>query len=86
MADLTNLTMITSFVATTMSVFDSFKDLALMRSANGQHDDQCSATAVKDSKVAGAIKDLFQQNTSQLLWPAFTSFLLLSMLGYGTQV
>ena len=56
-----------------------------MRSANGLHDDRCLATAVKVSKVADTIKHLFHQNTSQLLWPAFTSFVL-PMLRYGTQV
>ena len=43
----------------TISELDSFKDLSVMRSANGLHFDQCSATAVEVSKVAGAIKHLF---------------------------
>ena len=69
----------------TMYVLDSFKDLGAMRSANSLHDDQCSATALKASKVASAMKHLFQQNTPQLLWPAFTNFLL-PVLSYGMQV
>ena len=43
----------------TISELDSFKDLGVMRSASGLHFDQCSATAVEASKVAGAIKHLF---------------------------
>ena len=69
----------------TMYVLDSFKYLNVMRSANNLHDDQCSATAVKASKVAGAIKHLFQQNTPRLLWPAFTRFVI-PTLSYGMQV
>ena len=38
----------------TMSVLDSFKDLGVVRSANGLFDGQCSATVAKASKVAGA--------------------------------
>ena len=68
----------------TMSVFDLFKDFGVMRSANGLLDDQCSATAVKASQVASAIKYLFQQNTPQLLWLAFTG-IVLPMLSYGAQ-
>ena len=64
-----------------MTMFDSFKDLGVLRSIGG-YEGQCHAAFVKASRTTGAIRRLFQTNSRQLLWPAFKRCVLPALMYY----
>ena len=60
-----------------MTVFESCKDLAIMRSSsNGLHNGQCQDAATKASKISGTIRRIFQRKSPHLLRPAYCSYIL----------
>ena len=59
-----------------MPCVESFKDLGVVRSHNGHITEQCCAVYSKASRLAGAIRHIFQQRSPQLMWPAFQSYIL----------
>ena len=67
-----------------MTVFEFFKDLGIMKSSNGLHNGQCQAAATKASKIFGVIRRIFQRKSPNLLWPAYCSYIL-PVLMYGSQ-
>ena len=58
----------------------SMKDLGVMRSAGYEYEGQCRAIAAKANKVAGMIRQSFQQKSPQLLWPAFQYYVAPALL------
>ena len=62
-----------------MTIFDSFKDSGVLRSID-RYEGQCHAASVKASRTASAIRWLFQINSRQLLWPAFKSYVLPTLM------
>ena len=62
-----------------MTIFDSFKDLGVLRSIGG-YEGQRHAASIKASRTAGAIRRLFQTKSRQLLWSAFKSYVLPTLM------
>ena len=67
-----------------LPIMESFKDLGVLRSGNSSYIVQCEAVSSPASKLAGAIRRLFQIKTRALLWPAFQSYVLATLM-YGSQ-
>ena len=67
-----------------ISVFESFKNLGIMRSSNGLHSGQCQASATKASKISGAIRRIFQRKSPHFFWPVYCTYIL-PILMYGSQ-
>ena len=66
-----------------LPIMESFKDLGVLRSGDGSYTAQCEAVSSSASKLAGAIRRLFQIKTPALLWPAFQSYALPTLM-YGS--
>ena len=62
-----------------MTIFDSFKDFGVLHLIGG-YEGQCHAASIKASRTAGAIRQLFQTKSRQLLWSAFKSYALPTLM------
>ena len=67
-----------------LPIMESFKDLGVLRSGDGSYTAQCEAVSSSASKLAGTNRRLFQIKTPALLWPAFQSYALPTLM-YGSQ-
>ena len=67
-----------------LPLMESFKDLGVLRSGDGSYTAQCKAVSSSASKLFGAIRRLFQIKTPALLWLAFQSNALPTLM-YGSQ-
>ena len=67
-----------------MLCVESFRDLGVMRCSDGRNTSHCQAVCNKASKLAGAIRHIFQSRAPQLMWPAFL-FYVRPIVMYASQ-
>jgi len=59
-----------------LPIVDELTDLGVVRTADSTCTRQCQAVAAKATRAACAIRRAFQRKYKQLMWPAFTRYVL----------
>jgi hypothetical protein len=68
-----------------ISVVDSFRDLGVMRCADAQFSTHCHDVIAKANRMCGIIRRTFNSRHRNIMWPAFTSYVL-PLLSYCSPV
>jgi hypothetical protein len=61
---------------TKLQTVDNFADLGVRRTACGGYSGHSEALAAKAARISGAIRRAFRSRSRELLWPAFTYYVL----------